>query len=331
MTPMQPSQKYHDLYSEFFPRARDRGNFVEHQLRAKLRDYFWPNEDIPSVSQPRIKDRAGFFKKITKKGVDQENVEAMMSAKTDLIGVRIIVTFREHIERIVRMLRDEKYPWEIRHAMAYTNDTAEADFYRNLGLDVETKPTGYCGIHFDVFLPGEVAEPHWVEIQVRTKIQDAWQSIDHLVYKAEKYLPKEFATLRKSFAGQFEAAEKAQRFVFDHVQGQVLATQEYLKFGDLYKLFDWSKTIGIPKDFKDRLIGSAHLPWYWWVAPDDGARYSLVLENPKMHSEGQPLTLITTEYLKQNHPSMLEKMVILPDEFIADIPLAGNVEFCSFI
>jgi ppGpp synthetase/RelA/SpoT-type nucleotidyltranferase len=330
MSEAQQADKFQTIYASLIPLAETALKSMEDRLRASLRDYFWPNESFPIITS-RVKDRLGFLGKLIENGIDTESPSEILKVKTDLLGIRIVVASREQIERVLEMLRDSSNPWEIQHTAAYTGDAEEREFYEVIGLDdAATKPTGYCGVHFDVLLNDTDGKPRWVEIQIRTKIQDAWQGVDHLIYKAEKWLPDEFLMLRKSLAGQFEAAEKAQRFIFNYVESQVLAKNENLKFTELYKLFDWSKIIGLPKNFRNQIVGCAGLPWYWWIAPDTGMRYSFVIENPKTHPMNQPLTLVTTEHMLEQRPDLMKKVITLPCEFLANIELAGNVELKSF-
>jgi putative GTP pyrophosphokinase len=128
----------------------------------------------PTV-KARIKDFPGFFKKYVK--ILKANPRSPdPPVITDLIGIRVICPFIEYLEAAEGIIREHF-------------EVVETE---RKGSDYSFKEFGYESTHLLIKVPPSVVEKcgncdcGFVEIQIRTILQDAWAEVEHeLVYKAE--------------------------------------------------------------------------------------------------------------------------------------------------
>lgn len=296
--------------------------FTTHFNQEAIPLFFWPSERDGSIAlTSRIKGVQSLYDKIVSKCSNPLEIKAFLREKSDFIGLRIVVGTKDQLKRAVQMITDENNTWEVQNAEAFSN-SRDNKFYQSLGLKIVPRSSGYCGIHFDVHT-GDRDVP-WAEIQVRTKIQDAWEFIDHSIYKVESRLSKEqrkdFSSLqeaRRNLAQQFEASESLQ-------QSLVQLTEEKLQSINGQGLFHhtkWIKKFDVPRNIIGKLIKSKWLDCYYEV-DKDMIRYTLVVED----TIDRPPQLITEKYLESNYPALSERVLVVDDVDMAMIPLAGNVE-----
>ncbi len=318
-TPAQPTN-FREMYALLHPKAHAALSSVNEVLHQRRRFSFWPNEEV-IIADGRVKDGTSLKNKMGRKKILYHDLRGVCDNIRDVAATRIVVTFRSQITRAVEMILHEQNPWSIPEEcrVAYTDDPDDADLFRELGLKVERKATGYAGVHLDLIVDLTNNPVHWVEIQIRTKIQDAWESIDHLLYKTGDDLPASFLTLRKSLAGQFEASEKGQGFIFDYVQDEIVAKHPEKKFTDYFQIFDWSKNLGAPIDLIGKVIHGRTLDCYYLVDENLGRR-TLVED-----ATAWPQKLITKRWLEKNRQNVLDQAILLPDEFLADMTLCESI------
>jgi len=99
----------------------------------------------------------------------------------DLAGVRILHIHREQLRKIDPLIREtfnfHKYKFREK-PKAYTWDIENADFFKDLGFEVDAKPDFYTSVHY-------VIQPHWgslgCELQVRTLAEELWGEVSHTI------------------------------------------------------------------------------------------------------------------------------------------------------
>lgn len=127
---------------------------------------------------------------------------------TDLVGLRVSVSFEDHVEQVARLIEQH----------------FEVDFGNSLE---RVKPAGYRSVHY-VCAHREGPHPDFrFEVQVRTALQHAWAEVEHdLGYKVNDAVPdairrrfvrvaalleladQEFVSIRRDLASSREAAQK---------------------------------------------------------------------------------------------------------------------------
>ena len=325
MTMKVDYNRYISAYARVRPKAKEAQARIEKSIRSRILLYFWPNEEPNKIQvYGRVKSPDGFYTKIVSKVADPCNPMQLVQPKTDLVGVRLVVSRRTQIPRAILLVR-ECDDWDIEGAEAFTDSDEEKSSFEALGLKVKSRDGGYCGIHFDIKLrdPKMVV---WAEIQIRTKIQDAWQDIDHSLYKARNELPESFTTMRKLIAQQFETSEKTQNFIFDYIRDEITGENIQLFGSPFYSVTDWSSVLGLPSKYNHKLIRGETLDCYYFL-DSELTRWTLVLED----ADGSPIVLIDERYLTEHHPAVLQEVVQVTDHFMAALPLNGNISLQVFL
>lgn len=120
----------------------------------------------------RIKTADSIINKLRKNNLDF-TIENVVNYINDIIGVRIICSFKEDVNELIDILKKSKNIKVIN----------EKDYINN------PKISGYRSYHMIVEVPVElINEKTYVkaEIQIRTLAMDLWASLDHkLSYKSE--------------------------------------------------------------------------------------------------------------------------------------------------
>lgn len=146
----------------------------------KLRSTKFP--EVHSVKS-RLKDREHLREKIRRKrdeGVEITSAD-LFERITDLAGVRVLHLhqdqFREiHQEILVKV--DDQRDWFLPEPpKAYTWDPESKQFFEQMNIQVEIKPSFYTSVHYLV-KPREDS-PICCEIQVRTLFEEIWGEVDH--------------------------------------------------------------------------------------------------------------------------------------------------------
>jgi len=181
---------------------------TEQELRAVLREWrkpgYWgryltENADrLPDPSpiqrvRVRVKRPESVVDKIQRRPDDFPDglTETSFQIMNDALGGRVIVYFLSQLPLVDKEIRDNEF-LEVseRHApIAYMS----SDLANLLGLrDLRQsdKESGYQGLHYYVRLRKSEVSPRdrpWIEIQVRTLVQDAWAEVEHILgYKPNK-------------------------------------------------------------------------------------------------------------------------------------------------
>ncbi len=147
--------------------ALSRGPFpVVHSIRARMKD------------EEHLRD------KLQRKAADGEQIRAedLLARVTDLAGIRVLHLFQAQFAEIndVIMGQMRRGDWCLREPpVAYTWDPECTQFFEELGIDTELKPSHYTSIHYTV-KPRRDSNLA-CEIQVRTLFEEAWGEIDHQI------------------------------------------------------------------------------------------------------------------------------------------------------
>lgn len=157
----------------------------------ELKHGYTPVEHIKS----RIKSIPSIQKKLEGRGYSytEENVEKHV---TDVIGIRIVVSFLSDVYDIVSL---------ITHS---TNIILKErrDYIAN------PKESGYISYHLIVLVPiylESYVEYIPAEIQVRTVAMDFWASLDHKIrYKFKEEIPEEVQVEMKNYAKDIQELDR---------------------------------------------------------------------------------------------------------------------------
>ncbi|MBN1561159.1 tetratricopeptide repeat protein [candidate division KSB1 bacterium] len=173
------------LYDHFRPQYELAQARISRQLRKLLND-----EGLNATFKIRVKTFDSYFNKILK----QFNEERDPVVIQDLIGIRIITSFIGDLDQIKRILVNNFNVVEIEEK----------------GENRKAYEFGYDSIHLLIRLPDGIVKgkmPYTepcCEIQLRTKLQDAWAEVEHeLIYKSDdsplnKPLKRKLASLNAS-------------------------------------------------------------------------------------------------------------------------------------
>ncbi len=157
----------------------------------ELKHGYTPVEHMKS----RIKSISSIQKKLERRGYSytEENIEKHV---TDVIGVRIVVSFLSDVYDIVSL---------ITHS---TNIILKErrDYIAN------PKESGYTSYHLIVLVPiylESYVEYIPAEIQVRTVAMDFWASLDHKIrYKFKEEIPEEVQVEMKNYAKDIQELDR---------------------------------------------------------------------------------------------------------------------------
>lgn len=142
-----------------------------------------------------------FEKKYLSKFTDSLTVKQVQEKLTDLIGIRIICSYEDEIEKIAGVIKNNF------EDLGVTDKTAK----------LKDNEFGYKGLHIDVALKDDRKKlPEYknfadsrVEIQIRTQIQHSWSILDHKIkYKHDENMPYELKRSVNRLAAIFELADK---------------------------------------------------------------------------------------------------------------------------
>ena len=170
-----------------------------------------------------------FEKKYLSEFTDSLTVRQVQEKLTDLIGIRIICSYEDEIEKIKYVIKDN---------------------FKDLGITDKTaglkdNEFGYKGLHMDVALTDdrkklkeyEIIADSRVEIQIRTQIQHSWSILDHkMKYKHDENMPYELKRSVNRLAAVFELADKEFIRIRDEIKNAAeqakKETHDSVSFGD---------------------------------------------------------------------------------------------------
>lgn len=165
--------------------------------------------DPVSSHQARIKQAASMREKLRRQGLPVTAESALREVR-DAAGVRLICPFVDDIYRTAGLIQ----------AIPGIRIDREKDYIR------DPKPNGYRSYHLVLslplrFLPGPLAEPVWLEVQLRTIAMDCWASIEHQVkYKQEVPEQKLIVQELKRCADEIASTDLSLQTIRDLIDAQ---------------------------------------------------------------------------------------------------------------
>ncbi|WP_426396866.1 RelA/SpoT domain-containing protein [Ralstonia sp. R-29] len=132
----------------------------------------------------RVKDTAHLLAKIVRKLIEKPEEYKKISAQsyhkiiTDLVGIRAIHLFKDECIAIDKQIKDH---FNITEGPIANIRPGDSDYlYRDNGIEIDTRDSGYRSIHYIVSDSSRKRET-FSEIQVRTIFEEGWSEIDHQV------------------------------------------------------------------------------------------------------------------------------------------------------
>ncbi len=175
-------------YLNLFDDEKERFKIFSEQVKI----FFSENNKLNDLPLPivhsiksRVKDISHLEDKLNRKWYDGEEItkENFFEKITDLGGVRVLHLHQEQFLTIHTEIMNniEKYKeWVLfEKPKAYIWDKEKESFYKDLGIDVQTKDSNYTSIHY-VIRPNSESFIT-CEIQVRTVFEEIWGEIDHTI------------------------------------------------------------------------------------------------------------------------------------------------------
>lgn len=169
-------------FEQYTPALRALGAAVHGQLEALLREAGVPVSFITW----RLKEPRSLAHKLAR---PDRSYRALWGV-TDLVGVRVSVSFEDHLEQVARLI--------------------EQHFRVDLGHSLErVRPAGYRSVHY-VCAHDDAPHPDFrFEVQVRTALQHAWAEMEHdLGYKASDAVPEPIRRRFSRVAALLEIADQ---------------------------------------------------------------------------------------------------------------------------
>lgn len=187
---------------------------------------------------PRVKRIESVIDKIRRKPESYPDGESIESLRRmhDAFAQRIVVFFPSDLaivhQEIMKMV--DNGIWEFSDV-----DPPLAHFSRDLFFDLELpevaldeRRNGYASIHYIVRLTGarpDVEFNPWVEIQVRTLLEDAWAEVEHILgYKPDKNTQLDVLDQFRIIGQQLAAADQH----FDYMKRELMRRQQEASAGE---------------------------------------------------------------------------------------------------
>lgn len=167
-----------DLKKDFF-KFESALKMLELQLQILGEEFLLNNNYNPIEHiKCRVKSFESIIEKLVKRGYEP-TYENMINYINDIVGVRIVCSFKSDVYDLVNLIKKS------------SNFTIinEQDYIKN------PKDTGYSSYHINLLLPiylSSGVENIKAEIQIRTMAMDFWASVDHkLSYKHQNVTDEE--------------------------------------------------------------------------------------------------------------------------------------------
>ncbi|BEU63583.1 RelA/SpoT domain-containing protein [Ralstonia pseudosolanacearum] len=132
----------------------------------------------------RVKDTTHLLAKIVRKLIEKPEEYKQISAQnyhkiiTDLVGIRAIHLFKDECVAIDKQIKEH---FNITEGPIANIRPGDSDYlYRDNGIEIDTRDSGYRSIHYIVSDSSRKRETY-SEIQVRTIFEEGWSEIDHQV------------------------------------------------------------------------------------------------------------------------------------------------------
>ena len=169
---------------------------LETQINILIKEYEFKNKVNPVEHvKSRIKTESSVLDKLARKGYTL-SLENLKDHVKDMIGIRIVCSFINDVDKIVDLIKKSKQFKVI----------SEKNYIDN------PKITGYQSIHLIVEIPlylNETVEYIPAEIQVRTVAMDFFASLDHKIsYKFPGEIPSEVKEEMVSCSYVIQALDK---------------------------------------------------------------------------------------------------------------------------
>ena len=169
---------------------------LETQINILIKEYEFKNKVNPVEHvKSRIKTESSVLDKLARKGYTL-SLENLKDHVKDMIGIRIVCSFINDVDKIVDLIKRSKQFKVI----------SEKNYIDN------PKITGYQSIHLIVEIPlylNETIEYIPAEIQVRTVAMDFFASLDHKIsYKFPGEIPSEVKEEMVSCSYVIQALDK---------------------------------------------------------------------------------------------------------------------------
>lgn len=159
------------------------------RFRNAVVDYFDTEPSLNDSRKPvihsiksRLKDADHLREKLIKKQsqgviINSDNIFSLI---TDLAGVRVLHLYQDQFPTIHAAVLDQvsRGDWHLHEApKVYSWDPEAQNFFREIGLNPEIKPSHYTSIHY--VLKPRADSDVCCELQVRTLFEEIWGEIDH--------------------------------------------------------------------------------------------------------------------------------------------------------
>jgi putative GTP pyrophosphokinase len=160
--------------------------------------------EITSV-EGRVKDLEECIKKFSRKylsTLEAGNTEyTIKEYVSDLIGLRIICLYEDHVQSISNLLIKYFSVIKITDKISAVESTEDSFGYKGLHLDLQLNETG------NVLPEHQLYVDLSFEVQIRTIIQDGWSVLDHKI-KYKKSIPKKLKRRINILSALFELADR---------------------------------------------------------------------------------------------------------------------------
>ncbi len=153
---------YEEYYGEAFSRLKQ----VEQTLLDLIHDY--PTHSYPNSVGPilycksRIKQPDSMIRKLEQRGLPTDG-ETALSHMHDTVGVRIVCSFLDDVDKIASWLKTRP-EFEVIETKDYIS---------------HPKPNGYRSLHLVLSFPSPSNQKLMAEIQLRTIAIDFWAALEH--------------------------------------------------------------------------------------------------------------------------------------------------------
>lgn len=171
------------------------------------REELCSNPEIEGRLKEKRECLVKFERKYLKEYKDDDEItcEEIKSHITDLIGIRVICSYEDEIEKVKEIIENN---FTIISETDKTSELEKSDAFDN------SSKFGYKGFHLDIKLNDDrlkfdeykKLEKYNVEVQIRTAIQHAWSQLDHKI-KYKHNIPEELKRAINRLSALFEIAD----------------------------------------------------------------------------------------------------------------------------
>lgn len=216
---------------------------------------------VKKLAELSIYESPGYDKE-KYRDIDENNYYKII---TDLIGVRIIIRYREQWSKVDKwitehFINDSKYyiknyisdyksepgkPFIVETPKVYYRSDQDKVFYENVKANcysmIQSK-SGYNSVHYIINKDGK-----YIEIQVRTIYDEAWSECTHdIVYKNKNpKRRKELDYISKCLSQQTIAAETMVNYMYEIVNGTNMIYKDPLNLNKKEENKRYSDTVSI--------------------------------------------------------------------------------------